>query len=90
VLEDRQRSRDHVAEIVLRLLSGYFQGRDVPSPLISAVVDGTGDPPVVQRLTREACGDDKPFDLVRFDTDQIAGYVFESSRPPVIAGASPL
>jgi hypothetical protein len=86
--ESLQASRDHVARIVRDLLQGHFTGRPVPFPLIDAVVDGKGDREAVRRVTREACGSGKPFDLVLFDTDRIASYVFESSRPPVIAGAS--
>jgi hypothetical protein len=80
--ETLQASRAHIAAIVRELL------RDASPQLIDAVVDGKGEREAVRRATRATFGDEKPFDLVLFDTDRIAGYVFESSRPPVIAGAS--
>jgi hypothetical protein len=86
--ESLQASRDHVGRIVRDLLQSHFMEREVPSFLLDAVVDGKGEREAVGKATREACGPDKPFDLVLFDTDRIAEYVFESSRPPVIAGAS--
>src|SRR5436305_1752192 len=87
-VEDLQESRNRIAAIVRGVLEGMGRGQAVPVSLIDAVVEGTGDPAAVARATREVYGGEKPFDLVLFDTDHIGGYVFESSRPPVIAGAS--
>jgi hypothetical protein len=86
--ESREASRDQVAAIVRDLLRSQSAEREVPPLLVEAVVDGTGDRETVRTATLTAYGPEKPFDLVLFDTDRIAGYVFESSRPPVIAGAS--
>src|SRR5436309_1287816 len=85
--EDLEGSRAHIAGIVQAILASRSPGRSVPALLIDAVVEGKGVRDEVRKAA-EAYGPDKPFDLVLFDTDRIAGYVFESSRPPVIAGAS--
>jgi hypothetical protein len=87
-VETLQSSRQRIATIVRGIFEGLGEGRSVPPPLIDAVVDGRGDRAAVQRACRAAYGPEKPFNLVLFDTDRIADYVFESSRPPVIAGAS--
>lgn len=79
--EDYQRSRQHVEEVVRKAL-----GDRTSSELIRAVVDGSGEREEIQRIEKSLGV--KPFDLVIFDTDQIGDYVFESSRPPVICGAS--
>src|SRR6185295_16950727 len=60
---------------------------DIPEGLSRAVATGQGDRGEIAGLTR-SLGSEVGFDLVRFDTDRIASFVFESSRPPVIAGAS--
>ncbi|HSS48510.1 MAG TPA: hypothetical protein VLX28_06160 [Thermoanaerobaculia bacterium] len=78
-----------VQEIARRALAasaGVAPG-DVPDELTRAVATGQGGREKVARLTR-SLGPEVGFDLVRFDTDRIASFVFESSRPPVIAGAS--
>ncbi|MFY9823112.1 MAG: hypothetical protein WAM82_17145 [Thermoanaerobaculia bacterium] len=59
----------------------------IHAELVRAVATSQGDRAEVARLTR-SLGSEAGFDLVRFDTDRIASFVFESSRPPVIAGAS--
>ncbi|HYU30779.1 MAG TPA: hypothetical protein VEW48_01330 [Thermoanaerobaculia bacterium] len=65
-------------------------GRDavVPQELAAAIAAGQGDRKAVEAATRRIFGDRRPLDLVLFDTDRIAEYVYESSLPPVIAGAS--
>lgn len=81
--------KNRAAEIVRGLLASCLGGQGgAPQALVEAVALGKGDRETVLRVTREACGTDQPFDLVRFDTDRIREYVYESSRPPVIAGAS--
>lgn len=55
---------------------------------MDAIASGKGDRRAVLDETRRIFGTGKPLDLVLFDTDRIASYVFESSRPPVITGAS--
>ena len=88
--EDLASSRNRVTEVVRGVLASGFGGqpKNVPETLVSAVVDGRGDGDAVSCATRESFGDTSPMELVLFDTDQIGNYVFESSRPPVIAGAS--
>jgi hypothetical protein len=78
-----------VAEIARRALaaSAGVALESIPEGLSRAVATGQGDRAEVAKLTR-SLGPEVGFDLVRFDTDRIASFVFESSRPPVIAGAS--
>ncbi|MFL6261114.1 MAG: Cas10/Cmr2 second palm domain-containing protein [Thermoanaerobaculia bacterium] len=78
-----------VEEIARRALaaSAGVAPEKVPERLSRAVATGEGDCEEIAGLAR-ALGPEASFDLVRFDTDRIAGFVFESSRPPVIAGAS--
>ncbi len=64
------------------------RGTVVPPELTAAVADGCGDREAVEAATRRVFGARGPLDLVLFDTDRIAEYVYESSLPPVIAGAS--
>ncbi len=72
-----QRALDHAA------------GRPVPDELARAIAAGVGDRTRVAALSRDMFGAGaKPLALVLFDTDRIASYVFESIRPPVLAGAS--
>jgi hypothetical protein len=59
----------------------------IPEILCRAVAKGEGDRSEVAGLAGKL-GPEAGFDLVRFDTDRIASFVFESSRPPVLAGAS--
>jgi hypothetical protein len=78
-----------VEEIACRALAastGVAPER-IPESLCRAVAAGEGDRSEVAGLSL-ALGPEAGFDLVRFDTDRIASFVFESSRPPVIAGAS--
>ncbi len=63
-------------------------GAAVPQKLAAAIADGRGDRKAVDEATRRIFGERRPLDLVLFDTDRIAEYVYESSLPPVIAGAS--
>ncbi len=90
MVENLASSRKRVAAAARAALAAGFEGRPerVPEVLVIAVADGRGDPESVARATREAFGDRPPLELVLFDTDQIGQYVFESSRPPVISGAS--
>jgi hypothetical protein len=84
-----QLGKGRAAEVVRGLLASRLGGPDrVPQDLIDAVALGKGDREAVRRKTLDVCGTEQPFDLVRFDTDRIREYVYESSRPPVIAGAS--
>lgn len=88
-MEKKQDEKGHAEEVVQGLLASRLGGPDrVPQALTDAVAFGKGDRESVRRATVQACGTDQPFDLVRFDTDRIHDYVYESSRPPVIAGAS--
>ncbi|HEV7504983.1 MAG TPA: hypothetical protein VGS07_08740 [Thermoanaerobaculia bacterium] len=79
-----------MARVATRALSQRMSDRDadVPSALVDAIAAGQGDRSGVQEQSRRLLGVDPPLDLVLFDTDAIARYVFESSRPPVITGAS--
>ncbi len=82
-------SLEHVSEVSRNALKEAAGGRDVPSELVRAVAEGQGVRDRVADLSRRLGGDGgKLLDLVIFDTDRIASYVFESSRPPVLAGAS--
>ncbi len=83
-------SRGTVARIAGLALAQQMNGRDadVPRALVQAIASGTGDRAEVLEETLRSFGSDKPLELVLFDTDSIASYVFESSRPPVITGAS--
>jgi hypothetical protein len=80
------RPLEEIARAVLAASAGVPPDR-VPEILCRAVACGEGDPEAIAEATR-SLGPQAGFDLVRFDTDRIAEYVFESSRPPVIAGAS--
>jgi CRISPR RNA silencing complex Cmr2 subunit-like protein len=83
-------SREAVARISSAALARRMNGRreDIPAPLVEAIVSGQGNRTAILEETRRVLGTAAPLDLVLFDTDSIARYVFESSRPPVIAGAS--
>jgi hypothetical protein len=85
-------SRRAIADVAHAALTARLDGREtkVPSLLIEAVAAGAGDRGAVLEAARKTFATEKPLDLVLFDTDRIASYVFESSRPPVIAGASAL
>lgn len=76
--------------VARRALAPGFDGdaESVDRRLVEAVAHGRGERSSVQEVTRRAFGDDAPLELVIFDTDRIGGWVYESSRPPVIAGAS--
>lgn len=77
---------EEIARRALVAAAGVPPGK-VPEKLSRAVATGEGDRAEIAGLAR-ALGPEASFDLVRFDTDRIASFVFESSRPPVIAGAS--
>jgi hypothetical protein len=77
---------EEIARRALAAAAGVAPGK-VPEKLSRAVATGEGDRAEIADLAR-ALGPEASFDLVRFDTDRIASFVFESSRPPVIAGAS--
>jgi hypothetical protein len=88
--EDLNWSREAVARVAIRALAQRMNGREtgVPKALVDAIASGRGDRSAVQEQSRRLFGSDLPLDLVLFDTDSIANYVFESSLPPVITGAS--
>ena len=81
-------SRDHVAEVARAALAQAAGDGKAAPELVQAIADGRGERGRVAGLARQLGGDGKPLELVLFDTDRIASYVFESSRPPVLAGAS--
>lgn len=83
-------SDQELERVVRRGLAGGFGGDPgaVASPLVEAVVHGRGRLDELERVTAEAFGDRRPLELLLFDTDQIADWVFESQRPPVLEGAS--
>ena len=86
---DRQQSVAHVTAVARHALERAAAGRAVPRDLVLAVAEGRGDRAQVAAASRALFGAaPKPLDLVLFDTDRIASYVFESSRPPVLAGGS--
>jgi hypothetical protein len=86
---DRQQCMDHVAAVARHALEQAAGGRAIPLEHVRAIAGGTGDRAVLAAASRRLFGGDaKPLDLVLFDTDRIASYVFESSRPPVLAGGS--
>jgi hypothetical protein len=79
-----------VAEVASRALARRMGDRaeEIPPALVEAIASSQGDRGEVLRQTERVFQTDRPLELVLFDTDRIAEYVFESSRPPVIAGAS--
>ncbi len=79
-------SLEEIARNALADSAGVPPGR-VPTALVRAVVSGIGNREEIAAAAR-ALGSGAGCDLVRFDTDRIASFVFESSRPPVLAGAS--
>jgi hypothetical protein len=85
-VETKIAARQAVEEIARRALALSFEGKpeSVPVELVKAVAKGEGDRRQVRQLEPEG----KPLALLRFDADRIAEFVFESSRPPVVAGAS--
>jgi hypothetical protein len=87
-----EESRTAVADVARAALAESLGGRavEIPSALPDAIASGTGSQDEVRETTRRIFSTDRPLDLVLFDTDRIASYVFESSRPPVITGASTL
>jgi hypothetical protein len=86
---DPEESLDRVTRVTRGALEGAASGRAVPPALVRALAEGQGTPSEVADLSRQLFGAGaKPLDLVLFDTDRIASFVFESSRPPVLAGAS--
>ncbi len=92
IAEPLAASRQAVEAIVRRALAVSFGGEaDVPSEVVAAVAEGRGDRHIVRdAMQRGSSAGGAPLELAVFDTDHIASYVFESSRPPVIAGASRL
>jgi hypothetical protein len=87
-----EESRKVVADVALAALRRSLGERpaEIPSLLVDAIASGTGNRTSVLEATRQVFGTERPLDLILFDTDRIAEYVFESSRPPVITGASTL
>lgn len=85
---DEQESLERVSEVTHNALREAGGGGDVPGELVRAVAEGRGERGRTAELTIQLGGGSKPLELVLFDTDRIASYVFESSRPPVLAGAS--
>lgn len=88
--EDLHRSRERTMSVVRRVLEQHRRSDtgEIPAVLIEAVALGQGDREAVRQVEGQALSLEKPMDLVLFDTDRISGFVFESSRPPVIRGAS--
>ncbi|MDY7095795.1 MAG: hypothetical protein SX243_22700 [Acidobacteriota bacterium] len=84
-LETQEESLSEVRNVVRSALAG---AGEVPELLIRAVAEGAGERSAVEAATRRIFGENKPLELVLFDTDRIGSYVFESSRPPVLKGAS--
>jgi hypothetical protein len=87
-----EESRKAVADVAHAALAESLGERaaEIPSALPDAIASGTGNQDEIRETTQRIFSTDKPLDLVLFDTDRIASYVFESSRPPVITGASTL
>lgn len=83
-LPDERESLERVSEVARKALREAGGGRDVPGELVRAVAEGRGERGQIAELSRGS----NSLELVLFDTDRIASYVFESSRPPVLAGAS--
>ena len=83
-------SHQAVVEVASHALARRLDGRaeEIPPALVEAIASAQGDRGEVLRQTERIFQTDRPLELVLFDTDRIADYVFESSRPPVIAGAS--
>ncbi|HVR98797.1 MAG TPA: hypothetical protein VMW27_19420 [Thermoanaerobaculia bacterium] len=89
VPENQTEHRERVV-LAARAAMGQVAGRvaAVPQELAAAIADGRGDRGAVEAACRRVFGERGPLDLVLFDTDRITEYVYESSLPPVIAGAS--
>jgi hypothetical protein len=90
VPETLSQSRDRVAEIARAALSSAGEGVGPAAELAAAIATGEGNRAHLEGLARRSYGAEAPLALVLFDTDRIASYVFESNRPPVLAGASAL
>jgi len=84
--ESRQRTRELARQALAPALKPGR--REVPEAFLTAIADGVGDRASLAREGREAFTREQPMELVLFDTDRIGEFVFESSRPPVIRGAS--
>lgn len=89
VPENQTECRERVM-LAARAALEQVAGREavVPRELAAAIADGRGDREAVGAACGRIFGERGPLDLVLFDTDRIAEYVYESSLPPVIAGAS--
>jgi hypothetical protein len=85
---DRKQDSDHVAAVARRALHQAAAGRAIPPEHVRAIAAGEGNRSALLATSRSLYGEANPLDLVLFDTDRIASYVFESSRPPVLAGGS--
>ncbi|MDP9119884.1 MAG: hypothetical protein M3O15_00705 [Acidobacteriota bacterium] len=84
-----EQSADHVAKVARRALQQAAGGRPIPEELVRAVAQGTGDRSTLASRSRGLFDSlVKPLDLILFDTDRIAAYVFESSRPPILTAGS--
>jgi len=78
---DSHVTRDRDLERVVRdALAPDGSASSSVSDAVEAVVKGRGE--------ASQLGQSAPFDAVLFDTDAIGRWVFESSRPPVVEGAS--
>lgn len=86
--ETLEESRRRVREAARRALVGASRGGALPESVLTAIADGRGERATVAATCRETLGERPVMDLVLFDTDRISDYVFESSRPPVMTGAS--
>jgi hypothetical protein len=86
--EDLDTSTRRLAATARRAL-GRAAGREVPEEMARAVAQGAGDRARLATASHDLFGAGvKPLALVLFDTHRIASFVFESIRPPVLAGAS--
>src|SRR5579872_3715511 len=73
-------SHQVVVEVAFRALARRLDGRaeEIPPALVEAIASAQGDRDEVLRQTEQVFQTDRPLELILFDT----------SRPPVIAGAS--
>lgn len=84
-------ARGSVAAVIRRALAQSLRLDidAVPEELVLAIAEGRGDRERLTELLDSLGAEGSPrLELVRIDTDQISAFVFESSRPPVIRGAS--
>jgi len=78
----RKEAAEGVEAIVAKALAPHFPG-GAPALLARAVATGEKDRDKLTRLQGDAA-----LDLVMFDTDRIGSFVFDTMRPPILAGGS--